>query len=75
MDSVLIKARDRYKGKVEVIKVDINDRKNMDLAEKYRVRLMPTLVFLNDSGEVHTRYEGVISIEDIENVMKEMGVQ
>ncbi len=75
MDSVLIKARDRYKGKVEVIKVDINDRKNMDLAEKYRVRLMPTLVFLNDSGEVHTRYEGVISIEDIEKVMKEMGVQ
>lgn len=75
MDSVLIKARDRYKGKVEVIKVDINDRKNMDLAEKYRVRLMPTLVFLNESGEVHTRYEGVISIEDIEKVMEEMGVK
>lgn len=75
MDSVLIKARDRYKGKVEVIKVDINDRKNMDLAEKYRVRLMPTLVFLNESGEVHTRYEGVLSIEDIEKVMKEMGVK
>ena len=75
MDSVLIKARDTYKGKVEVIKVDINDRKNMDLAEKYRVRLMPTLVFLNESGEVHTRYEGVISIEDIEKVMEEMGVK
>ena len=51
-----------YEGKVVVAKCNVDDAE--DIAAQFRVRNIPTLVFLNH-GEVVDRTVGVVSKEEI----------
>ncbi|MFN4906447.1 MAG: thioredoxin [Planctomycetota bacterium] len=46
----------KYEGKVKVGKVDIDQ--NQDLAEKYGINAIPTLLLFKD-GEIIERFQGV----------------
>jgi thioredoxin 1 len=47
----------RENGPFEVEKVNVDD--NPDLASKYSIRGIPTLIFVDDSGEVLWRKSGL----------------
>ena len=52
---------------VEFVKVNIDEQQEM--AEKYEVMSIPTLVFLNDDDEIVETFVGMKSKQDIEKVL------
>ena len=54
---------------VEFVKVNIDEQQEM--AEKYEVMSIPTLVFLNDDGEIIETFVGMKSKQDIEKVLSQ----
>lgn len=52
---------------VEIKKVDVDE--NMNLAEKYGIRVVPTLIIEKD-GKVVQRMEGVTDAATLENILR-----
>ncbi|MGO5052765.1 thioredoxin [Lachnospiraceae bacterium LCP25S3_G4] len=64
---VIEELADEYKGKIQVGKVDIDE--SIDLARKYRVLSVPTIVLFQDGKEVK-REVGYRSKSEIEEWIK-----
>ncbi len=72
MRPIMKKLSDNYKGKLEVIFVDIKvDRKT---ASKFGVYMIPTQVFLDKTGREFYRHIGFFPYEDIVPVLKKAGL-
>jgi thioredoxin 1 len=52
-----------YAGRLQVQFIDVNA--NRGAAEKYGIRVIPTQVFIDASGQERARHEGFMSREDI----------
>lgn len=61
-----------YAGKAIVMTVDMDV--NKDLVRDFRIRLMPTQVFLTPDGKEFFRNEGVFERDNIMKVFAQMGV-
>jgi thioredoxin 1 len=61
-----------YKGKLEVIFVDV--RKDMESARRFRVTMIPTQVFLDRNGQEFHRHMGYYPYEEIVPVLKKAGI-
>ncbi len=73
MKPILEDTAKRYGAKVIVAAVDMDA--NLDLVRSFRVRLMPTQVFLRPDGKEFFRNEGVLEREDIKAILAKMGAQ
>lgn len=73
MESVLDEVAKTYKDKVDVQKRDVY--KYMEDAVKYRVKVVPTIVFLDEKGELVKLHEGKMTKSEITAVLKTMGVK
>lgn len=60
-------------GKLEVQFVSLGDKENLPLAEKHKIKLIPTQVFFDASGKEVWRHEGYISKHGILLKWKELG--
>jgi len=60
-------------GKANVILLQIADYR--DLANEYKVRVIPTQIFFDQNGEQYWRHEGFLSKEDIIKKLKETGAE
>jgi thioredoxin 1 len=72
MVPVLDELKKEYKGKLDVVFIDV--WKNGDAAEKYKIRAIPTQIFYDKSGKELARHEGYMPKEDIIKMFKEKGV-
>ncbi|MBC8278360.1 MAG: thioredoxin family protein [FCB group bacterium] len=72
MEPVLEEVRAEYEGRLSVEFFDV--RKDNKPAKKYRIRLIPTQIFLDAEGNEYFRHEGFFSKEDIDKVLADMGV-
>lgn len=61
-----------YQGRAIVTTVDMDA--NADLVRAFRIRLMPTQVFLTPDGKEFFRNEGVLEREQIMQVFAKMGL-
>jgi len=61
-----------YQGKAIVLAVDMDA--NKDLVRDFRIRMMPTQVFVTPDGKEFTRNEGTLEREQIMQVFAKMGV-
>jgi len=61
-----------YAGKAIVTTVDMDV--NKDLVRDFRIRMMPTQVFLTPDGKEFFRNEGTLEREQIAQVLAKMGV-
>lgn len=73
MVPVLEELRKEYKGKLEVVFIDV--WKDRDAGEKYKIRAIPTQIFYDKNGKELARHEGYIPKEDIIKIFKEKGVE
>jgi len=48
----------------------LNVYENMEKAEKYGVRVVPTILLLDGAGDVLERVEGYMSLSDIEKMLE-----
>jgi len=72
MKPVMEKLRANYKGKLEVIFVDI--RKERETSRKFGVTMIPTQVFLDKTGKEFHRHIGFYGYEEIVPELKKAGI-
>lgn len=72
MKPVMERLRTNYKDKLEVLFVDV--RQDRKAAQRYRVYMIPTQVFLDATGKEFHRHIGFYSYEEIEIVLKKAGL-
>jgi len=74
MKPVLEKVTKQYPGQVKVVYHDVLTEAGRSEGSKYRIRVIPTQVFLDNSGKEYFRHEGFFSFEEIDRVLKQKGV-
>lgn len=76
MVSVMKEVEKEYKGKAIIKTLLVNESKeNYNLAGKYNIMVVPTLVFLKEDGSEYKRIEGFTPKKDIDKIFSEMGVK
>lgn len=76
MVSVMNQVKKEYEGKVSVKVIDVDaSKENYNLAVKYKITAVPTLIFLNADGSEYTRELGFTPQKDIEDIFSKMGVK
>lgn len=73
MAPILEELREEYKGKVDVVFIDV--WKNPAPGREAKIRVIPTQIFYDASGKELFRHEGFFSKEDILAKWKELGFQ
>lgn len=69
LEPVIEEIAREYEGRVKVVKVDISGEGASDLASRYGVMSIPTLLFVK-GGKVVERIVGVVPKEEIEEAIK-----
>lgn len=72
MKPVMERLKTNYRGKLEVIFVDV--RKDHDTARRFSVFMIPTQVFLDRNGREFHRHIGYYAYEEIVSVLKRVGL-
>ena len=72
MAPILEELKEQYKGKLEVVFVDVWE--NPDAGTQYGIKLIPTQIFFDAAGKELFRHEAFFSKEDILAKWKEFGV-
>lgn len=72
MRPVMAKLSDAYKGKLEVIFIDV--RRDNKTGRQFGVHMIPTQVFLDKTGKEFHRHIGFYAYEEIELVLKKTGI-
>lgn len=72
MKPVMEKLRTNYKGKLEVIFVDV--RKDMKNGRRFGATMIPTQVFLDKNGKEFHRHMGFYGYDDIVRILGKAGI-
>lgn len=72
MARVLADIDAQYSGKLTTTHIYLED--NMDIAEKYQVRYVPTLLFRDASGKIVAQEIGYKSLEGVIAVFRKAGI-
>ncbi len=65
MQPVMEDVAKHYGDRIDVVFIDIALPKNRDVAMKHKVRVMPTQVFLDETGKEFFRHEGFYPKEQL----------
>lgn len=65
---IIDKFQEQMKGRVDVYKVNIDDREMLDVVRRYNIMSVPTFMFFR-RGEVLWRESGRISAEHLKTVL------
>lgn len=55
--------------KVEIHEIDIAEEENNELVDKYKVRVVPTIIILSDNEDILAEFKGITSIEKIKETI------
>lgn len=75
MQPIMEEIQKEYKGQVKVVFHDVWTKEGKPFASKYKIRLIPTQVFLDSKGKEFFRHQGFFPKEDIIKILKEKGVE
>ena len=75
MQPIMKALAEEYKGQVKVVFHDVWTTKGRKDAEKYKIRIIPTQVFLDKNGKEYFRHEGYFPKDDVVRIIKTQGVQ
>lgn len=75
MAQALEELKTEQTGKLEVQFVSLGDKENSPLAEKHKIKLIPTQIFFDGDGKEVWRHEGYISKHGILLKWKELGTE
>jgi thioredoxin 1 len=75
MQPIMEEIKKEYEGQVNVVFYDVWTDEGKPFAYKYKIRLIPTQVFLDRDGNEYYRHEGFFPKEELVKVLKEKGVK
>ncbi len=64
-----------YAGKVKIVFYDVWTAEGRPYAQRYKIRVIPTQVFLDRDGNEFFRHEGYFPKEEIVKVLEQKGVR
>lgn len=73
MRPIMAEIEKKYSDSVEVVFYDVYEQG--DKAEEFAVRVIPTQVFLDESGNEFYRHEGFLTLMAIESLLAERGIE
>ncbi len=71
MASIVERFQQQMNGRIDVYKIDIDNREMREIIDRYNIRSIPTLMFFR-RGEVLWRHSGVMSYEQLMTVLNEL---
>ena len=74
MVPVMESIEEKYPESVKVIFYDVRKPQNKDVSIKYKIKTIPTQIFLDAEGKEFFRHQGFFPEEDIVKVLTEQGV-
>lgn len=76
MQPVMKEIEELYKDKVAVVFYDVWQPKHKEMSTKYKVRVIPTQVFLDKEGREFHRHEGFYPKDEIVKILDaQMGIK
>ena len=75
MQPIMEEIEKEYKGQVKVVFYDVWTPEGKPYAYKYKIRLIPTQVFLDKDGKEYFRHQGFFPKEELVKVLKQKGVK
>lgn len=73
MAPILVKLEKAYKGKADIVFIDVWE--NRQQAPRFKIRAIPTQIFFNEQGEEVYRHVGFLNEKSIIEQMAKMGVE
>ena len=73
MQPIMKAVEEDYGDQIKVVFYDV--RKDPELGRKFGIRLIPTQVFLDESGNEFYRHEGILSKENIDSLPVKRGLK
>ena len=73
MAPILVELKSEFKGKANVLFTDV--RASQDMAQKYRVQMIPTQIFFNANGKEVKRHVGFMDKAEIVRELKSAGLR
>lgn len=75
MQPIMDAVEKEYKGQVKIVFHDVWTPRGKEDAMKYKIRVIPTQVFLDIDGKEYFRHEGYFPKEGVVEVLKKGGVK
>ena len=75
MQPIMDEIEKEYKDQVKVVFHDVWTSEGKPFAGKYKIRLIPTQIFLDSEGKEYFRHEGFFPKKEIIKILKEKGVE
>ncbi len=75
MQPIMKSIENKYGSQIKVIFYDVWKAEHKDKAKQYKIRLIPTQVFLNEKGDEIHRHEGFYPEEDIDKFLQSKGLK
>ncbi len=74
MQPVMRSLESRYGEQLKVIFYNVSSAKERSYAQQYRIRLIPTQVFLDNNGKEFFRHEGFFPETEIDKLLRQQGL-
>jgi len=75
MQPVMKAIEEKYTGQVKVIFYDVWKEDQQHYAQEYKIRVIPTQVFLDQNGRELMRHEGFFPEKDIDGFLQSKGLK
>ncbi len=75
MQPIMDEIEKEYSDQVKVVFHDVWTKEGQPFAKKYRIRVIPTQVFLDKEGKEYFRHEGFFPKEELVKVLRMKGVK
>lgn len=75
MVPIMDEIKKEYAGQVKVVFHDVWTDEGKPYAEKFKIRLIPTQVFLDKDGKEYFRHEGFFPKEELVKILEQKGVK
>ncbi len=74
MQPVMKAIEKKYGNQVKVVFYDVWKAEQKVFADKYKIQLIPTQVFLDENGKEFFRHEGFYPEKEIDKILKSKGI-
>jgi thioredoxin 1 len=75
MQPIMEEIKKEYKGQVKVVFHDVWTTKGRPYAYSYKIRVIPTQVFLDKDGKEYFRHEGFFPKKELAKILKMKGIK
>ncbi len=75
MQPIMEEIEEEYKNQVKVVFYDVWTPEGRPYAQEYRIKVIPTQVFLDKDGNEYFRHEGFFPKKELVKILKQKSVE